>query len=137
MLALGEQSFPLNLVFRRGLMHALSDTGASVAQGSLVRSCLCACMCVCLCMRVRLCVCGSICSCVSVHPWSSFILFHCLTPLHSAPFYYASLYHLSLSLIATSPHYYILCASLGFCREDIWVSIPAFLAPSQDRSQAL
>ena len=59
MLALGEQSFPLNLVFRRGLMHALSDTGASVAQGSLVRSrvCVCACMCLCLCVHVCMCVC--------------------------------------------------------------------------------
>ena len=47
MLSLGVVSFPLNLVFRRGLMHALSDTGASVAQGSLVSVCVCVCVCVC------------------------------------------------------------------------------------------
>ena len=65
MLALGEQSFPLNLVFRRGLMHALSDTGASVAQGSLVRSFVCVYLCACLCVCV--CVCVYLCVCVCMH----------------------------------------------------------------------
>ena len=71
MLSLGVVSFPLNLVFRRGLMHALSDTGASVAQGSLVSAvhvclCVCVCVCVCVCGCACVCVCMYVCVCVCV-----------------------------------------------------------------------
>ena len=38
MSVLNTKTVPLNLVFRRGLMHSLTRTGASVAKESMVRT---------------------------------------------------------------------------------------------------